>query len=482
MNAKDRYSMPIISRFDQWFSQARLPQIRMALIGASAAALLAACSTSPQPQQPRSPVVQRPAPTPEVDPTEAGTEPETKEAETKEPKDKDPDEPGEDMGPSADGGDYFNDRDGLTPPHMAGRDTKRLAMLLPFSASSSRLREEASSMYRAAELSVFNRDTPDVLLIALDTKGTESGARSATQAAINAGADVILGPIIARNVQAASREARKSKTPLLAFSNDQRVAGNGTYLLSFPPEAEVERVVNYVADTGASRFAFLGPENAYGRRVKSAYETAIASRGGQVTAAETYDGNDISVMQEPAQRLAKFHADGERAARSNGGVTPMSYEAILLPEGGNALRSLAPLLPFYDVDPADVQFMGTSRWADEDTVREPALAGGIFAGPDKEAREAFMNNYDRSFGEDPSSLATLAYDAVVLGAYIADGDPKLRRARAEDPNGFYGVDGLVSFGPDGRPDRGLAVYTIRNGQFVVLDPAPRTASSGATGN
>ena len=156
----------------------------------------------------------------------------------------------------------------------------------------------------------------------------------------------------------------------------------------------------------------------------------------------------------------------------------MSFEAILLPEGGTALRSLAPLLPYYDIDPADVQFMGTSRWADPDTVREPALSRGLFAGPDKDTQQPFLDAYDRTYGETATTLASLAYDAVMMGAFVADGDPRQRYARAESPEGFYGVDGLVSFDSDGRPDRGLAVYQIQNGRFIVVDPAPRTVLGG----
>jgi len=91
---------------------------------------------------------------------------------------------------------YVNNREGLTPPHMKGRDTKRLALLLPFSASSPRLAQEAQSMFRAAELAVFEREGADVLLVALDTKGTEAGTISATRAALSTGADVILGPVL----------------------------------------------------------------------------------------------------------------------------------------------------------------------------------------------------------------------------------------------------------------------------------------------
>ena len=441
---------------------------------------LSACTTVPLPQQGPGPVVQRPVQPPVITPDPAGTKtPDTAPKEinnTQGPKTpaKEPETPKEVelQQPTFETGNYFNNRDGMTLPHMKGRDTKRLALLLPFSAKSSRLREEAASMLQAAELAVFSRDEADVLLMALDTRGTSDGARSATRSAIKSGADVILGPILAGSVKASSREAQRSNTPLVAFSTDQTVAGNGTYLLSFPPEAEVKRIVDFAASTGASRFAFLGPDSAYGRRVKGAYEAAIAQTGGQVTASESYRGKDISVMQDPARRLADFHRKGEEEAKATDGLTPMSYEAIMLPEGGTALRSLAPLLPYFDVDPADVQFLGTGLWKNDETVREPALNGGIFAGPDQDAQRNFKANYDRSYGEDPSRLASLAYDAVSVGAYIADGDPRGRRARAEDGNGFYGADGLVRFNRDGTPDRGLAVYQIKNGRFVIIDPAP----------
>ena len=455
------------------------------LLLSGCAAMMAACSTTtPVQTQQRTPVAEQPttptAPTPVVTTPPEKTPEDVKTVEIETPEvETSPQQP-ETNAPlqTTEPGIYFNNRDGLTPPHMTGRDTKRLALLLPFSTSSSRLAQEAQSMYRAAEMAVFERPDADILLIALDTKGTEEGARSATKAALQEGADVTLGPILAGNVKAAAKEARRSETPLIAFSTDQTVAGNGTYLLSFPPEAEVERIVDYVSGTGATRFAFLGPDSAYGRRVQSAYEGRVRGNAGQITATESYQGNDISVMQTPAQNIARFYAEGEALSKENQGATPMSFEAIILPEGGTALRSLAPLLPYYEVDPSKVQFMGTSRWADPDTVREPALNRGMFAGPDKDTQKVFLDAYDRTYGETATTLASLAYDAVMMGAYVADGDPKQRYDRAENPEGFYGVDGLVSFDSDGRPDRGLAVYQIQSGRFVVIDPAPRAVAGG----
>ena len=111
-------------------------------------------------------------------------------------------------------------------------------------------------------------------------------------------------------------------------------------------------------------------------------------------------------------------------------------------------------------------------WHRDEVVREPALNGGVFAAPDKAIKQDFLDAYDRAFAEEPGRLASLAYDAVNIGAYVADGPIDSRRDRAEAPGGFYGVDGLVAWDADGRPKRGLAIYQIRNGEFVIIEPAP----------
>ena len=458
----------------QKFGMKKLGLLKTAALGAALLALSACASTTPAPiYQPNAPVAQQPVPSqqPVINPQPTSTAKETAEKPEVTPPPKQQDAP--EVAPQRADGPYFNNREGLTPPHMAGRDIKRMALLLPFSAKSERLRTEAASMLKAAEMAVFDREDADIVLVTLDTGGTSRGAKAAAQSAVKAGVDVILGPVLSGSVKAASETARRSNLPVVAFSTDQTAAGRGTYLLSFPPEAEVDRIVDYAATSGITRFAYFGPEGAYGRRVKGQYEQSVNQVGGQITASESYDGDDITVMQEPAQRLARAFEAQDNATDGQG---PMAFEAIILPEGGTPLRSLAPLLPYFYDGLAEVQFLGTSRWQNEDTVREPALNNGIFAGPDDTARQTFIARYDRSYGEDPTTLASLAYDAINVGAFIADGDPNSRRRRAEDPAGFYGADGFVRFNPDGTPERGLAVFQIRNGQFRIIDPAPKSAA------
>lgn len=414
--------------------------------------LLTACATtSPQGQRPpgpqypgsgQGPVIDKPGPeTPE--PEQPVDEPEPEKTET-----------------------------GLTPAFMAGKDIRRVAILLPFSARSSALRIEAASMLQAAEMSVFDKEDDDILLFALDSKGTPQGAVTATEKAIDQGADVILGPILAGSVKAAGKAAHKSGVPVIGFSTDTSVSGNGVYLLSFPPEAEVKRITDFAAEAGASKFAFLGPDSVYGKRVLNAYESEVKRLDGIMAGVETYNGKDITVMQAPAAKLANMFPSPEETAENPEFEDP--YHVVLLPEGGTALRSLAPLLTFYNENTRHVQIMGTGLWNRDEAAREPALAGGIFAGPDLDGKLVFNANYDALYGEEPSRLASLAYDGVSIASFVAGGDAKDRTDMLTDPAGFFGVDGLVRFTRFGTPERGLAVYQIKGGRFVVIDPAPKS--------
>lgn len=437
-----------------------IKSLKTILIGLSVSALLSACTTTSGSQRP---ITQRPQQNTQIPVQTPNDRPDQTQPEEIKPEE------------------HVNYKNGITPPFMDAKNIQRIALILPFSAKSARLRAEADSMLKAAELALFAREDDSVLLIALDSAGTSAGARKAARDAVKQGADIILGPILAGSVKASSDIARKSGTPMLAFSTDTKVAGNGVYLLSFPPEAEVKRVVQYVAESGARKFAFLGPDSNYGQRVLSAYKKSVASIDGLMNGVQTYTGKDITVMQEPARKLAKIYTDTLAANKAAGKpITEAAFHVVMLPEGGTALRSLAPLLPFFEenINPGNVQYVGTGLWNREEVVREPAIRGGIFAGPDMAGKNAFSANYDAVYGVEPSRLASLAYDAVNIAAFVADGDLKNRQKRLTDPAGFFGVDGLVRFGKSGAPERGLAVYQIKNGRFVIIDPAPKT-SDGA---
>src|SRR5262245_30178980 len=88
----------------------------------------------------------------------------------------------------------------------------------------------ARSLKQAAELAVFERESSNVELMVKDDKGTPEGAKAAAEDVLKRGATLILGPLYAKSVAAVAPIARKAGVPVVAFSSDRQVAGNGVYL------------------------------------------------------------------------------------------------------------------------------------------------------------------------------------------------------------------------------------------------------------
>ena len=329
-------------------------------------------------------------------------------------------------------------RTGLIPPHMADRDLVRVAVLLPFSAENAGARAEALRLLRAAELALFERGSGNLLMIPKDTQGTPEGARA----------------------------------------TDTTVAGDGVYLMSFPPEIEVARIVEYASRQGVERFAYLGPQDRYGMAVYDALQNSAGLNGGYVAADSFYTG-DVEAMARASARLASgvfeplTPEDALELQRQEWVPDPdAAFQAVILPEGSTRLRALGPLLVSQNVDPLVVRFLGTGLWNDPELLREPALHGGWFAGPDQAARERFETSYREAYDSPPSRIASLAYDAMALAAHLDGGERGFSREAIEEEQGFMGADGLFRFRSDGLIERGLAIFEIRPRGLREIEPAP----------
>ena len=129
---------------------------------------------------------------------------------------------------------------------------------------------------------------------------------------------------------------------------------------------------------------------------------------------------------------------------------------------------------YYDIDPTQVRLLGTALWDDVALAAEPALIGGWFAAPAPEQWKSFAQRYRALYGGEPPRIASLAYDATALVAVLgrAEGGAGFGPEALTNPSGFAGVDGVFRFTPDGKVERGLAVYEMQSGGPVVIDPAP----------
>lgn len=351
-------------------------------------------------------------------------------------------------------------RDGVTPPFMRGREIVRVGLLLPFSLRP----QDAAALYNAAELALFELGDQNTLLIPRDAGSTEASANAAARALMTDGADIIVGPVLREGVAGAASAASSQNVPVIGFSSDRTVGGNGVYLLSFQLEDEVTRLVSYAASQNIRSIALLAPSNEYGRRVESALRAEAQARGVTIVTAQLYNRTDTD-----AAAAARAVASGARP------------QGIIIAESGAPLRAIGTALVQAGVDTRQVRLMGTSVWAGE-AEREPSLAGGWYVAPDPSARTEFENRYRQAFGESPTRLASLGYDAVALAALLSRdrGAQGISRPSIENREGFAGSDGLFRFRSNGAIERGLAIIQVQQNSNTVLNAAPRRFPESGT--
>jgi ABC-type branched-subunit amino acid transport system substrate-binding protein len=346
--------------------------------------------------------------------------------------------------------------EGVTPPFMRGRDIVRIGLLLPFSLRP----QDASALYNAAELALFDHGNQNTLIIPRDAGSDEASATAAARALVNDGADIIVGPVLREGVAGAARAARAESIPVIGFSSDRTVAGNGVYLLSFQLEDEIARLMSFASSRGIRTVALLAPANEYGRRVEAALRTEARLQGVTIVQAQLYNRTDAD-----ASAAATTLATTLRTQPS---------QAILIAESGAPLRSIGTALVRNGVDNRQVRFMGTSVWAG-DAQREPTLQAGWYVAPDPSARTNFEQRYQQTFGAAPTRLSSLGYDAVALAALLSrdQGSRGFSRNRIENGEGFAGSDGLFRFRADGAIERGLSIIEVGQNTVTTLDAAPR---------
>jgi ABC-type branched-subunit amino acid transport system substrate-binding protein len=341
-------------------------------------------------------------------------------------------------------------------PAVAGTGQNRVGLILPLSASGN-AGVAAQSMKNSAEMALAEFQNPNIQLLIKDDGGSPQGAAQGAQQALEEGAEIMLGPLFALSVPSTAQVTRARSVSVIAFSTDSSVAGRGVYLLSFLPESDVNRIVEYSASVGKKSFAALLPDNAYGNVVEAAFKSAVGRRGGRIVAFEKYGADRATPARSVAQALGQA-------------------DALLIADDGDSVVATADALTAAGANLRNIQLLGTGLWDNPRVFASPSLQGGLYAAPDPSGFRAFAGRYRTRYGGEPVRTATLAYDAVALIAALArtQGAQRFSSDALTNPSGFAGIDGLFRFRPDGTNERGLAVMRVGNGSGVPVAGSPKS--------
>jgi len=347
---------------------------------------------------------------------------------------------------------------GPTVGEALGTGPTRVGMILPLTQNGAPS-PVGVSMRNAAQLAIDEFAAPSITLMIMDDRSTPDGAAQAAQAEVGAGAELLLGPVYAADVRQAASVAKSAGKPIIAFSTDANVAQQNVYLLSFLIEGYVDRIVEFAVSRGKRSFAAMAPQNDYGNVALTEFKEATGRINASVVVIARYPpGQPESAAQQVAAAASQF-------------------DALFIPAQADDMPAVASALAANTIK---TQLLGAGVWNDARVLRLPEIQGAWFSAPDNSGFNAMAERYKAKFNSEPTRLATLSYDAVMLAAALArnGGPSKFSEQALTSVSGFNGADGVFRFRPGGTNERGLAVMEIDNNAAVPISPAPRSFAAG----
>ena len=151
-------------------------------------------------------------------------------------------------------------------------------------------------------------------------------------------------------------------------------------------------------------------------------------------------------------------------------TSDFDFTHIIIADYGLRLLQVAPLLPFYDIDPNVVRFVGTGAWDDKVFFDEPSLNMSIYPGINYNKRKQLNDDYQDLYSEKLLRTSTLPYDLVGLLAYLIKNNyttASFYDFLSKSNVKFLGVDGNFYF-LNNKIERELQILQINNGKTKII--------------
>ena len=336
------------------------------------------------------------------------------------------------------------------------------------------------------ELAIYNLEVKNVNL-QIEFFESDKDLKNIIDANLSPGR-LFLGPIQSKYTKIL-KDYCNYKVMFFSFSSKSSLAKDCIYLLNFFPKNEVSQLLSYLNED--AKVALLYPENEYGYLINSFIDNIIFESSAILVNRSSYK-NDLSNVREAIKELGKYELrkyelnrqkqilsskkddkSKVRLQKLQKFKTTSDYDFthILIADYGLNLLQVAPLLPYYDIDPNIVQFMGTGVMDDKTFFYEPSLQGAIFPGIPETSRINIMNNYMEIYDDGFLRISTLPYDLIGLINFIFRKEYKLGDVikLLNNPNKkFDGIDGNFYF-KDNMIERDLNILKINNGNSFVIN-------------
>jgi branched-chain amino acid transport system substrate-binding protein len=319
----------------------------------------------------------------------------------------------------------------------------------------------------------------------------------------------IVGDLVSRTAEPVAQKSDELGVANINLSQKSGLTDIGEYVFrnALTSEAQVRELVATAMDQyGMKRFAIMFPNDAYGVEFTNIFWDEVLSRGGQITAVQTYapDEKDFAGVirrlmgtyyledrqDEYAYVLKEWYSKQKRLTAR---VEPpddllppiMDFDAIFIPDGVKALGQIASMLVYQGI--GQTRLLGTNLWNTKELIdrgtklSENSLFVDAKAAVDPSfSQSAFFREFKQVYGEDPTVFEAQAYDTGLILRRILTSGVNSRVALKDslkELKEFSGAIGSVSVTEGREFSRPLVVLSNVEGQIAPIKPVAAPAGS-----
>jgi len=365
----------------------------------------------------------------------------------------------------------------------------KVGLLLPLSGSNSKI---GKSLLKASQLSLNKTKNQSIKLFVKDTENVDKNIITSYYELINEDVDIILGPLFSKNIKLLAPIAADENIIMITFSNNMEIKNENTFISGLSPENEIKEIFEYAILNGKNKFGVILPNNQYGLRSKKLIENLLLENQSQLTKLVVYDSKSpdfyktvkiianyeqrkfaLEKKLEELKKIKSIDSENEyKKLKNQDTLGELDFDSLYLGvENVRHLSMLASILPYYDVDPKKVFYMGNSLWSNNIALKEPALEKGVFSNFSQAKSEDFESEYQSVFKQKPHKISSIAYDLIGLISSLQKDGQNISISNITNKNGFVGSNGPFRFKKDGSIDRSLSIFQIKDQKIREIKKA-----------
>ena len=350
----------------------------------------------------------------------------------------------------------------------------RIALLLPLTGRAAPAGKAIQNGFMGAYFAALS-GLDEVQTIRVYDVNSEGGASAAYTAAVDDGAEFVIGPLLRENVVALANDILVP-VPILTLNYlpDESLAPPGLYQFALAPEDEARAAAQRAVEDGHARGVALVPNNDWGRRVLSSFASEFEAYGGTLLDYRSYTPSnpDFSATIEDLMSLSGSVRRYQRLRANLGGALQFDprrrqdTDFIFLAADAPAGRLLKSQLKFHYS--GDLPVYSTSSIYAMDGRSNSDLNGIMFADtPWIVAPQSWIAHlpplYREYWPEERrlGRLHAMGYDAYQLIAAIFS-------AKSGPIQEIDGATGRLYLDGDGRFRRRLAWAQFQSGEPMPL--------------